>query len=181
MSGRWRTFAASSMAAVVVVATVGTLAGAPAAGAAAPRSASAVAPASASPAVPFITGAAPEGLGVLVNWDPDPITDDVSGYSLTAAIAPGFVAKTSASCASPAVVTVPGTDSSALIGALCARVPYVVTMTASNSAGTSAPSAPSNPAVPLVAQPPASPVITSVSAQRRGTRGPLVGSRDRRR
>ena len=36
------------------------------------------------PGVPFIESVLPEGLGALVNWNPNPATDQVSGYTLTA-------------------------------------------------------------------------------------------------
>jgi hypothetical protein len=115
-----------------------------------------------APQAPFIEEAIPEGLSVLVNWDPNPATDDVTGYKLTTAVASGF--KASKKCAKAQKISAQATDSAALVPKLCAGVPYVITMTATNTAGTSAASAPSNPAVPLVAQAPSSPLITSVES-----------------
>jgi hypothetical protein len=36
------------------------------------------------PGAPFIDSVIAEGLGALVNWNPNPATDQVSGYTLTA-------------------------------------------------------------------------------------------------
>jgi streptogramin lyase len=120
------------------------------------------------PQATFIEEVIPEGLGVLVNWDPNPSTDEVTSYKLTATVASGFKGRVSKKCAKAPAVSAPGTDSSALIPKLCAGIPYIVTMTASNRAGTGSASATSNPAVPLVAQPPSSPLITSVLSRNDG-------------
>ena len=116
----------------------------------------------AAPSVPFITAAIAEGLSTLVNWSPDASIDDVTSYSLSASVAKGFTGTVSSKCSSPKVLTAPGTDSSALYPKLCAGIPYTITMTATNAAGTSGSSAPSDTVVPLVAQPPSSPLISSV-------------------
>ena len=188
MSGRRRRVTAVVLVAAVFVSTVGSLVSASPSGASAPKSASVPASpllsastlpkvhaarltadsSTSPPSIPFITGTVPEGLGLLVNWNPNPTTDDVTGYTLTAIVAPGFATKVSKTCASPAAFSAPGTDSSALIPKLCAGVPYTVTMTATNAGGTSAASAASNPTVPLVAQPPSAPLITSVFSRNGG-------------
>jgi hypothetical protein len=36
------------------------------------------------PGAPLIDSVIAEGLGALVNWNPNPATDQVSGYTLTA-------------------------------------------------------------------------------------------------
>jgi Fibronectin type III domain len=114
--------------------------------------------------VPPISWVQPTGLGALVAWAPNPASDAVTGYVVTAT-----VDGTSSTCA-PVTTAAGGGDSEALVQGLCAKVPYILTVAATNSAGTSAPSAPSNPVVPLVAQPPAIPLITSVT----GRSGSLV-------
>ena len=163
MGGRGRGMARVGVVVLVLLAALGgiasVLAGASPAGAAAqPLD---VGP-TAAPGAPFIQEVIPEGLSVLVNWTPNAASDQVSGYSLTASVAPGYTGKPTTQCANPPGVSAPGTDSSALMTALCGGVPYVVTMTATNTAGTSASSAPSNPVVPGAAQAPNAPLITSV-------------------
>ncbi len=91
-------------------------------------------------------------------------------------MAAGYTKTVSPTCAAPPPVSSPGTDSSALVPSLCAGVPYAITMTATNGAGTSAASAASNPTVPLVAQPPSAPLITSVLSRSGGLVRGLVGS-----
>ena len=120
------------------------------------------------PGSPFIEQVIAEGLSVIVNWAPNPSSDDVTGYKLRASVASGFAGKPSKTSAAPPAASAPSTDSSALMAKLCSGVPYVVTMTASNAAGTSTKSAPSNPAVPLVAQPPSAPLITAVLSRSSG-------------
>ncbi len=166
MGGIRRIVVTSALVAVVVVGAVGSFpsvasASAPKAGHVAAAQVAAATPSSA-PQVPFIQGVIPEGLSVLVNWSPNQSSDEVTGYTVTATVASGFSGKVSKKCALPPVVSAPGTDSSALMAKLCAGVPYSVSMTATNVAGTSGPSGPSNPAVPLVAQPPSAPLVTSV-------------------
>ena len=178
---------ATALATTVILAMIGLMGAAPVTGAAAPKPPSVPASSSggavpkalaalpaltAPPSVPFITGVVPEGLGLLVNWNPNPSSDDVTGYTLTASVATGFAAKVSKKCASPAAFAASGADSSALIPKLCAGVPYVVSMSATSTGGTSAASALSDPTVPLVAQPPSAPLITSVFSRSAGFAAP---------
>jgi hypothetical protein len=72
---------------------------------------------------PFIEQVLSEGLAVLVSWDPSPTTDQVTGYTLSAAVASSFKGKVSSTCASPAAVSAPATDSSVLFPGLCAAIP----------------------------------------------------------
>ncbi len=102
---------------------------------------------------------------MLVSWTPDPASDGVSGYTVAASVTSGYKGPVPSGCASPSPVTAPGTDSSVLVGSLCARVPYTMTVSATNSAGTGPASASSNPATPLVAQPPSPPLILRVLAR----------------
>jgi hypothetical protein len=85
------------------------------------------------PGQPFIENTIPEGLSALVSWAPNPYSDQVTSYTLKATVAAGNPA---AACLTPPVTSALGTDSSALVTGLCARVAYVVTMTATNGAGT---------------------------------------------
>ena len=114
------------------------------------------------PQQPLVTNVTPEGLGVLVSWAPNTSTDAVTSYVVKAMVAAGFSGSVTSKCKSPRAVTVGGADSSALVGALCAAIPYSITVTARNTAGTGPASTPSNPVVPLVAQPPSAPLLTSV-------------------
>lgn len=111
------------------------------------------------PATPTVIA---EGLGILVSWNPNPPSDEVASYASMASIAPGYTGVIPSGCATPPPASAPGTASSVLMGNLCAQIPYVVTLTATNAAGASPASAPSAIAVPLVAQPPSSPLIISV-------------------
>ena len=61
------------------------------------------------PGAPFIEEAISEGLAVLVNWDPNPGSDDVTAYKLTASVASGFTGKVSKKCAKPPAISAPGT------------------------------------------------------------------------
>ena len=164
--GGFRRIAATSALVVVVAAALGSFpsiasAAAPHAGQAAPVKVAAAIPASV-PQVPFLEGVIPEGLSVLVNWNPDPSSNDVTKYKLTATVATGFTGTVSKTCKAPPVASAPGTDSSALVTSLCAGIPYAISMTATNAKGTSAASPKSNPVVPLVAQKPSAPLVTSV-------------------
>lgn len=115
------------------------------------------------PGTPFIENVTPEGLGVMASWTPNPITDAVTSYTLTAAVAAGYTGTSTAKCSNPPSTSVPSSDSSAYVADLCSGIPYVLTVTAGNAIGTSSPSDASNPVVPLVAQPPSSPLIGSVT------------------
>ena len=83
---------------------------------------------------PFLEEVAPEGLAVLATWAPDPPSETVTSYTATASVARGY-GGSSKVCARPASVTVTSSDTSALIPALCPKVPYTVTMRATNAAG----------------------------------------------
>jgi len=103
-----------------------------------------------------------KGLAVLVDWAPNAATDQVTSYTATASLASGYAGKVKASCATPPTTQAPGTSSSALVANLCSGVPYVITLTATNAAGTSGPSNSSNVVAPLSAQAPSPPLIVSV-------------------
>jgi hypothetical protein len=120
--------------------------------------------AGAVPAAPFVVSVSGVGLGVLANWAPNPASDNVTSYAVTATPAKGSA---TTSCPAPAPVTVsaPPSDSSAVVGGLCASVVYTIRAVAVNAAGSSAPSAASAPVVPLKAQPPDAPLIVSVTAR----------------
>jgi hypothetical protein len=101
-----------------------------------------------------------QGLGVLVTWAPDPATASVTQYSAEAIPAPGTTPPPA--CSSPVVVSVPNSNTAAVIEGLCSGVAYVARVQAANSAGTGAWSAKSNPFAPLPAQAPGAPLITAV-------------------
>src|SRR5215472_16275053 len=128
------------------------------------RSAVGQAAARAVPAAPFVVSVSGVGLGVLVDWAPNPRGEDLTSYSVTAA--PAARSKTKA-CPAPRAVTVSAApaDTAAVVGGLCASVVYRVRAVAVNSAGRSAPSSASAPVVPLTAQPPDPPLIVSVTAR----------------
>jgi hypothetical protein len=128
------------------------------------RSTAARSAATAVPAAPFVVSVSGVGLGVLVDWAPNPPGEDLTSYSVTAS--PAARSKTKA-CPVPRAVTVSATpaDTAAVVGGLCASVVYKVRAVAVNSAGRSAPSAASAPVVPLTAQPPDPPLIVSVTAR----------------
>jgi streptogramin lyase len=139
------------------------------------------------PEAPIAVSADPEGLGMLVSWAPNASTDEVTSYVVTASVASGYTGTVPPGCASPAPVTVPGTDAAANVTGLCAGVPYTATVSATNSYGSSASSgsqysraaahragqragvaqtgAPSEPVVPYAALAPSEPLITSVTAR----------------
>lgn len=131
------------------------------------------------PQPPSVTSVDTEGLGMLVSWAPNPTADDVTTYTVTATVASGYTGSVPSGCSDPAPVSVPETDTGATVAGLCAGIPYVATVTATNSYGTSdgpqegssdtagstdeaTEGAPSAPVVPLPAQAPSSPLITSV-------------------
>ena len=113
------------------------------------------------PQIPVIETVTAEGLGTLVNWKPDPASNHVTLYTLTARVVPGFPGTVSGVCAAPPATSA-SSGSSALVGGLCARIPYAISMTATNAKGTSAASLISKPVVPFAARKPNPPVITSV-------------------
>jgi len=112
-------------------------------------------------AAPLLETAVAEGLGVQVTWAPNPVTDQVTSYSVTATPADGSSAP---SCATPAAETasVPVSNTSVVVTGLCAGVVYTAQVTAVTSAASSPPSAASAPVVPLDAQAPTAPLIASV-------------------
>jgi len=118
------------------------------------------------PQPPVIVSVQPEGLGILVSWAPNPTTDHVTSYGITAVVVPAFATSAGPSCQPTGATTTPGTSTGMLVTTnICAGVPYTVTITATNAWGTSAASTPSNTVVPMVAQPPSAPLITSVLAR----------------
>jgi hypothetical protein len=119
------------------------------------------------PAVPFVESVSAVGLGVLVAWDPVASASHVQSFSVTATPASGAPS----SCPAK-TVTVGASDTQALVGGLCAGVVYTAAVKARNAGGSSAASPASAPVVPLAAQPPGTPLITSVL----GRAGALVVS-----
>lgn len=118
----------------------------------------------AKPATPFVESTSAVGLGVLVAWTPNAADEDVTSYGVKATPAAG---STSTACPSPVTgsTSVPASDTSAVVGGLCAGVVYTTQVTATNTAGSSAPSHASAPAVPWVAQVPSKPLLVSVTAR----------------
>lgn len=116
-----------------------------------------------APHTPVITDVSPVGGGFLVDWDPSPTSDDVSSYTIHPVVVPGFVAGAPGTCTSPPSVQAPGGSTTVLItSGVCSGVPYEVTMTATNFAGTSGPSNVSDTVIPEGPIPPAPPHITRV-------------------
>jgi large repetitive protein len=112
------------------------------------------------PTTPFVTPVIAEGLGLLVSWNPDPPTDQVTSYSVTVSAAAGVTPPPG--CAGPFGLTVDASNSAGLVRILCTGVAYVATVSATNAAGTSPTSPNSAPVVPLAAQAPQAPLIGSV-------------------
>ncbi|MGH3397733.1 MAG: fibronectin type III domain-containing protein, partial [Streptosporangiaceae bacterium] len=110
---------------------------------------------------PFVTSVVAEGLGLLVSWNPDPASEQVASYTVTAAAASGGVTSPPG-CSGPFTLSVDGSNSAGLVGGLCTGVAYQATVSATNASGTSAASPLSDPVVPLAAQVPQAPLITSV-------------------
>jgi hypothetical protein len=125
-----------------------------------------------APHAPTITSVTPVGDGFLISWAPNPSSDEVVYYTVSPQIITGFSStnfpNVPASCSpslggsTPLSVPASGSSSSVFVNA-CAGVPYNATMTATNQWGTSALSVASDTVVPMVAQPPSSPLITSVA------------------
>ena len=111
-----------------------------------------------------MTSVVAEGLGLLVSWNPDPVGEQVTSYTVTAAAAAGG-GTPPPGCAGPFTVSVDGSNSAGLVGGLCTAVAYQATVSATNGAGTSLVSPAFSPVVPLAAQPPQAPLITSVFAR----------------
>ena len=114
----------------------------------------------APPAAPFVESVSATGLGVLAAWAPAASADHVQSFAVTATPASG-----SPSSCPGKTVTVAASDTQALVGGLCAGIVYTATAKARNAAGSSAASPASAPVVPLAAQPPGTPLITSVLAR----------------
>jgi len=89
------------------------------------------------PEAPSIVSVDAEGLGMLVNWAPNPTSDNVVTYTATASVASGYTGTVPTGCGSPAPVSVPGADAAANVTRLCAGVPYTATVSATNSYGSS--------------------------------------------
>ena len=119
------------------------------------------------PAAPFVTDVAPRGLGLLVSWVPADASVAVSSYALTALPVPAAGVTIGSECTPVSSTVVPGSDSSAIVGGLCAQVPYSVTVTTTNAGGTSPPSAGSDPVVVSAGSVPAAPQITNVLGRNR--------------
>src|SRR5207247_7830778 len=115
--------AALAVVAMAGAGLVGTAASAAAAvpAARAVTSAAVKARAGTVPAAPFVVSVSGVGLGVLTDWVPNPASNKVTSYAVTATPAQG---STTASCPSPAPVTVSASpaDTSAIVGGLCASV-----------------------------------------------------------
>ena len=120
-------------------------------------------PALAKPPAPFLESVSSQGLGGLVSWNPDPAADAVTQYTVEALPAKGTTPPPS--CTSPVTVSVPASDSAAVVGGLCLNVAYVAKVRATNAAGTGSYGLPSNPFGPLPAQVPGAPLITSVTSR----------------
>ena len=114
----------------------------------------------APPAAPFVESVSAAGLGVLVAWAPAAPADHDQSFAVTATPASG-----SPSSCPAKTVTVAASDTQALVGGLCAGIVYTATAKARNAAASSAASPASAPVVPLAAQPPGTPLITSVLAR----------------
>ncbi|HLX49531.1 MAG TPA: fibronectin type III domain-containing protein [Streptosporangiaceae bacterium] len=117
----------------------------------------------ATPPAPFLESVSSQGLGGLVSWNPDPVADGVTQYTVEALPAKGSTPPPS--CTSPVTVSVPASDSAAVVGGLCTNVAYVAKVRATNAAGPGAYGLPSNPFDPLPAQVPGAPLITSVTGR----------------
>ena len=128
--------------------------------AAASRPGAAMRPTSA-PTTPLITSVNAQGLGLLVSWLPDPVTDQVTSYKVMAAAAAGGRTPPHG-CAGPFTVSVSAANSAAVVPGVCTGVAYQSTVTAVGSGGTSPASAKSSPVVPLPPQVPQPPLITSI-------------------
>jgi len=123
-----------------------------------------------SPETPIVVSADAEGLGMLVSWAPNPTTDNVTSYTVTASVASGYTGTVPPGCSSPTPVTVPGTDAAAVVNGLCAGVPYTATVSATNSYGSSnsssskySPAAATHSALARASQRPAAEPAASVS------------------
>jgi streptogramin lyase len=90
-----------------------------------------------APEPPAIVSVDAEGLGMLVSWAPNPTSDDVTSYVVTASVASGYTGTVPPGCASPSPVTVPGADAAGDVTGLCAGVPYTATVSATNTFGSS--------------------------------------------
>lgn len=113
-----------------------------------------------APQPPVITTAVPQGLGVLVSWTANATADQVTGYILTAVVAP-FDGKAPAECL-PTAVKVPANATMQLLtSGVCSGVPYALTLVAANTWGSSASTTYHDVVVPLGAQAPSAPLITA--------------------
>jgi Fibronectin type III domain. len=115
-----------------------------------------------APRVPALGNITPRGTGAFATWAPPGQGDQVDSYTLNAQVSSGFTASVPPECASPASTTAPGGNTGAPMSGLCASIPYSVTITATNSYGTSEASPPSDPVAPLPPAVPGSPIITDV-------------------
>jgi hypothetical protein len=76
--------AIAALVTTVIVAGLGSFLSTASGAVPSPGGAAAVQVPAAVPGAPFIDSVIAEGLGALVNWNPNPATDQVSGYTLTA-------------------------------------------------------------------------------------------------
>ncbi len=115
------------------------------------------------PHQPVAPSVDPAGLGVYASWTPSPSPDGVTAYGVHATVPNGYTIPSG--CTKSRSVSVGADITATVIGGLCARLPYVVTMTATNAFGTTdlKQAAPSIPVVPYGEQPPSQPVITSAT------------------
>ncbi|MHB8439215.1 MAG: beta strand repeat-containing protein [Acidimicrobiales bacterium] len=114
------------------------------------------------PSAPFLENTTPEGLAILVTWAPDPPGQQVSGYTIATKVSGSYKGTVSSTCSSIATVSASSGDTSQLVTGLCAGIPYIESVSATNAGGTSKSSNPSGPTVPLAAQPSDAPVLTSI-------------------
>jgi hypothetical protein len=126
---------------------------------------SALAP-TAVPGVPFIQAVTGRALGISVSWAPSPASDAVTAYRVVAKPSP--TGQTPPPRCTAVTVTVPLTNSAAVVGGLCEAVAYVATVAATNAVGTSAESSISSPAVPGPISVPSAPQVTGVFARPAG-------------
>jgi hypothetical protein len=94
------------------------------------------------PQAPVLVTSTPEGMGILASWAANPGSDEVTSYSVSAEVAPGYGGPVpTAACngsTTPVGVTTPngGTTSMEITSGVCPGVPYLLTVAATNHWGT---------------------------------------------